>query len=133
MIKKNFLKTLKENKEPFIIYKTKKGFDLYTNFSKKIILTNENIKKFIDKITKYKKKKSNTDLFIGFFGYEVLNNLINVKLPKQKSFKFPKGIFYKPEKYLRPARKFWKAGCCCFATAASFAVVGVGKRFNLSK
>ncbi len=105
MIKKNFLKTLKENKEPFIIYKTKKGFDLYTNFSKKIILTNENIKKFIDKITKYKKKKSNTDLFIGFFGYEVLNNLINVKLPKQKSFKFPKGIFYKPEKKIQLGKK----------------------------
>ena len=42
-------------------------------------------------------KNKNTDLFIGFFGYELLNNLIGVKLPKQKSINFPKGIFYKPE------------------------------------
>ena len=34
---------------------------------------------------------------IGFFGYELLNNLIGVKLHKQKSINFPKGIFYKPE------------------------------------
>jgi para-aminobenzoate synthetase component 1 len=34
---------------------------------------------------------------IGFFGYELLNNLIGIKLPKQKSINFPKGIFYKPE------------------------------------
>ena len=26
-----------------------------------------------------------------------LNNLIGVKIPKQKGLKFPKGIFYKPE------------------------------------
>ena len=27
----------------------------------------------------------NTDLFIGFFGYELLNSLIKVKIPKQKN------------------------------------------------
>ena len=37
-------------------------------------------------------------MYIGFFGYEILNNLIGIKIPKQKSIKFPKGIFYKPEK-----------------------------------
>ena len=37
-------------------------------------------------------------MFVGFFGYEILNNLIGIKLPKQKSINFPKGIFYKPEK-----------------------------------
>ena len=36
-------------------------------------------------------------MFIGFFGYELLNNLIGVKIPKQKDINFPKGIFYKPE------------------------------------
>ena len=30
-------------------------------------------------------------------GYELLNNLIDIKLPKQKSINFPRGIFYKPE------------------------------------
>ena len=97
MIKKNYLEKLGKIKKPFIIYKTKKGFDLYTDFSQKVILTNNNINSFINKISKKKSKGRNTDLFIGFFGYEILNNLIKVKIPKQKSLNFPKGIFYKPE------------------------------------
>ena len=84
---------------PYIIYKSQKGFDLYTDFSKKIILNNKNIKSFLSK--KNKKKLKNTDLFIGFFGYELLNNLINIKVPKQKNLNFPKGIFYKPEKKIK--------------------------------
>ena len=36
-------------------------------------------------------------MYIGFFGYELLNNLIGVKIRRQKSINFPKGIFYKPE------------------------------------
>ena len=38
------------------------------------------------RLVKNKKKSKNTDLFIGFFGYELLNNLIDIKLPKQKNF-----------------------------------------------
>ena len=97
MIKQNYLININKTKKPFIIYKSKKGFDLYTNFSKKIILTNRNIKNFINKTTKLKSKKKETNLFIGFFGYEILNNLIGIKLPKQQGLNFPKGIFYKPE------------------------------------
>ena len=82
--------------KPYIIYKSKKGFDLYTDFSKKIILNNQNVASFLNK--KNKSKKRDTDLFIGFFGYELLNNLINIKVPKQKNNNFYKGIFYKPEK-----------------------------------
>ena len=97
MIKKNYLEDLNKSNKPFIIYKSDNGFDLYTNFSKKIILTNKNIEKFINKSIKLKSKNKETDLFIGFFGYEILNNLIGVKIKKQKVLKFPKGIFYKPE------------------------------------
>ena len=97
MIKKNYLEDLNKSKKPFIIYKSNKGFDLYTDFSKKIILTKNNIEKFINQSTKIKSKKKETDLFIGFFGYEILNNLIGIKVKKQKSLKFPKGVFYKPE------------------------------------
>jgi len=85
--------------DPYIIYKSKKGFDLYTNFSKKIILNKKNIHRFLNK-KKISHKSKNTDLFIGFFGYELLNNLIGVKIPKQKNINFPQGIFYKPEKKL---------------------------------
>ena len=98
MNKKNQLADIHYSGKPYIIYKSKKGFDLFTNFSKKIILNNKNIKSFLGK--KYKGKTKNTDLFIGFFGYELLNNLINIKLPKQKNINFPKGIFYKPEKII---------------------------------
>ena len=99
MNKSNQLIEIHKSGKPYIIYKSEKGFDLYTDFSKKIILNNKNIKKFL--IKKNKKKSKNTDLFIGFFGYELLNNLINIKVPKQKNLNFPKGIFYKPEKKIK--------------------------------
>ena len=105
MTKINYLKELIEIKKPFIIYKSDKGFDLYTDFSKKIILSNNNIKKFINKATQFKSKKKETDLFIGFFGYENLNNLIGVRIKKQKGLKFPKGIFYKPETKIKLKNK----------------------------
>ncbi len=99
MNKQNQLTEIHHSGKPYIIYKSQKGFDLYTDFSKKIILNNKNVESFLGK--KNKKKSKNTDLFIGFFGYELLNNLIDIKLPKQKNFNFPKGIFYKPEKRLK--------------------------------
>ena len=96
MNKQYQLKEINKSGKAYIIYKSKKGFNLYTDFSKKIILNNKNIKKFLNK--RFKNKTKKTDLFIGFFGYEILNNLIGIKIPKQKNSKFPKGIFYKPEK-----------------------------------
>ncbi len=98
MNKQNQLTEIHKSKKPYIIYKSNSGFDLFTEFSKKIILNNKNINKFLNK--KPKKNLKKTDLFIGFFGYELLNNLIGVQLPKQKKINFPKGIFYKPEKKL---------------------------------
>jgi para-aminobenzoate synthetase component 1 len=95
--KKNYLKNINNLKKPFIIYKTNRGFDLFTDFSKKIILNNQNIRQFLKQKYNTKKKYQSTDLFIGFFGYELLNNLIGVKIPQQKGINFPKGIFYKPE------------------------------------
>ena len=103
MNRSNQLTEIHQSGKPYIIYKSKKGFNLYTNFSKKIILNNKNIKSFLTK--KNKKQSTNTDLFIGFFGYELLNNLIDVKVPKQKNFNFPKGIFYKPEKKIKLSNK----------------------------
>ena len=93
----NILKEINTSGKPYVIYKTSKGFDLFTNFSKKIVLSKNNIVNFLKKNNSNKKKIKKTDLHIGFFGYEILNNLINIKLPKQKSNNFPKGIFYKPE------------------------------------
>merc|ERR1711991_253748 len=99
----NQLTEIHNSGKPYIIYKSKKGFDLYTNFSRKIILNNKNISSFLNK--KYKSKKKETDLFIGCFSYELLNNLINIKLPNQRNINFPKGIFYKPEKIIKISNK----------------------------
>ena len=103
MSKQNQLAEIHRSGKPYIIYKSNKGFDLYTNFSKKIILNNKNVNHFINK--KYRDKRKSTDLYIGFFGYELLNNLINIKVPSQKNINFPKGIFYKPEKKIRISHK----------------------------
>ena len=100
----NQLTEIHQSGKPYIIYKSQKGFNLYTDFSKKIILNNKNIKSFLSK--KNKNKLKNTDLFIGFFGYELLNNLIDIKIPKQKNLNFPKGIFYKPEKKIKLSNNF---------------------------
>ena len=97
MNKTNILNEISLLDKPYIIYRSKKGFDLYTNFSKKIILTKKNIINFLKKTNQKQKKLKKTDLHVGFFGYEILNDLIQVKIPKQKKLNFPKGIFYKPE------------------------------------
>jgi len=97
LTKLNQLKDIHNSGKSYAIYKSIKGFNLYTDFSKKITLNNKNIYKFLNKKIAIKKPKK-TDLFIGFFGYELLNNLIGIKIPKQKKINFPKGIFYKPEK-----------------------------------
>jgi len=92
-------KLYKSNKE-LIIYKVPNGYNLYTDFSKKIILTNQNIKKFLNNISK-KKYLKETDMYIGFFGYEILCNLLGLKIIKQKKLNFYKGIFYKPETLIK--------------------------------
>ena len=100
MNKTNILDQISLLDKPYIIYRSKKGFCLYTDFSKKIILTKKNITSFLKKTNQKQKKIKKTDLYVGFFGYEILNDLINVKIPKQKEINFPKGIFYKPEKII---------------------------------
>jgi len=95
-----YLEKLYNSDKPLIIYKVKNGYNLYTDFSKKIILTNKNIKKFFNLLTK-KKIKKETDLYIGFFGYEILCNLLNIKINNQKKLNFYKGIFYKPETLIK--------------------------------
>ena len=96
MKRTNQLQDINKTKKSYIIYKSSNGFDLYTNFSKKIVLNDRNVFRFLNQKMPIKRFKE-TDLFIGFFGYELLNNLIGVKVPQQRNIRFPKGIFYKPE------------------------------------
>ena len=80
------------------------GYDIYTDFSKKIILHNKNVINFLNSFKKLNYKKE-TDLYIGFFGYEILNNLLGLKIKKQKKIKFYKGVFYKPETIIKIRKK----------------------------
>ena len=95
-----YLEKLYQSDKPLIIYKVKNGYNLYTDFSKKIVLTNHNIDKFFN-IFSNKKIKKETDLYIGFFGHEILCNLLKVKIKNQKELNFYKGIFYKPETLIK--------------------------------
>ena len=95
-----YLEKLYQSDEPLIIYKAGKGYNIYTHFSKKIILTNKNIDKFFNQFNKNKYKQE-TDIMIGFFGYEILCNLIGVKVLSRKKNNFYKGIFYKPETIIK--------------------------------
>ena len=95
-----YLEKLYNSDKPLIIYKVNSGYNLYTDFSKKIILTNNNINNFFNSFSK-KKNNKETDLYIGFFGYEILCNLLNIKIKSQKKLNFYKGVFYKPETLIK--------------------------------
>ena len=82
----SYLEKLYQSNKTLIIYKVDDGYDIYTDFSKKIILNNKNIVNFLNSFEKRKYRKE-TDLYIGFFGYEILNNLLGLKLQKQKIIK----------------------------------------------
>ena len=99
-----YLEDLYQSDKPMIIYKVSGGYNIYTDFSKKIILTNKNINNFLNNFNK-SKKKSETDMFIGFFGYEILCNLLGLKIKKQKKLNFYKGMFYKPETVIKIRKK----------------------------
>ena len=52
-----FLEKLYQSDKSLIIYKVKNGYNIYTDFSKKIILNNNNIEKFLNKFNKKKNPK----------------------------------------------------------------------------
>ncbi len=91
-----YLEKLYQSDKPMIIYKFGNKYKIFTDFSKKIILNNSNINSFLGSFSN-KKYKKEQDLFIGFFGYEILCNLLNIRLKNQKKTNFYKGVFYKPE------------------------------------
>jgi para-aminobenzoate synthetase component 1 len=95
-----YLEKLYNSNKALIIYKVNDGYNLYTDFSKKIILSQKNINYFF-KFFENKKYKKETDLLIGFFGYEILCNLLNIKIKNQKKLNFYKGVFYKPETVIK--------------------------------
>ena len=99
-----YLEKLYQSNKPLIIYKVDGGYNIYTDFSKKITLNKNNIAKFLDSFSS-KKYKKETDLYVGFFGYEILCSLLNLSIKNQKKMNFYKGIFYKPETIIKIRNK----------------------------
>ena len=62
-----YLEKLYQSNKSLIIYKVEEGYDIYTDFSKKIILTNKNIKNFFNQFTGLKKKKRNRLIYWIFW------------------------------------------------------------------
>jgi para-aminobenzoate synthetase component 1 len=99
---KEYLERLFDSDKPLIIYRVKRGFDVYTDFSKKINLTKENAKNFFNKtVIKTNSHNKFFDGYVGFLSYELQCKLIGIKLPKQKSNGFRNNYFYKPETLIK--------------------------------
>ena len=75
MKKNDYLEKLYNSNKPLVIYKVRGGYDLFTDFSEKIVLSNRNINFFFKKIKNLKTKNQFSNLYIGFFGYEILCSL----------------------------------------------------------
>ena len=99
-----YLEKLYQSNKPLIIYKVDGGYNIYTDFSKKITLNKNNIAKFLRSFSS-KKYRKETDLYVGFFGYEILCSLLNLSIKNQKKMNFYKGIFYKPETLIKIRKK----------------------------
>tara|TARA_B100000579_G_scaffold157135_1_gene127883 strand:+ start:3391 stop:4599 length:1209 start_codon:yes stop_codon:yes gene_type:complete len=99
---KEYINKLYQSDKALIIYKVKNGFDIYTDLKEKIIVKNSNLKKFLNHQVKKKHSKiSDLNCYIGFLGYKILCENINVHLPKQKSNNFYPGIFYRPQTIIK--------------------------------
>ena len=99
-----YLEKLYQSDKPLIIYKEKNGYNIYTDFSKKIILNNKNINNFLNSFLK-KRYLKETDRYIGFFSYKILCGLLGIKINKQRNINFYDGIFYKPETIIKIRKK----------------------------
>jgi len=99
---KEYLEHLFDSDKSLIIYRVRGGFDVYTDFSKKINLTKKNAKFFFNKTVKIKNSHNKFfDGYIGFLSYELQCKLIDIKIPKQKSNGFCDNYFYKPETLIK--------------------------------
>ena len=59
-----YLEDLYQSDKPLIIYKVDDGYNIYTDFSKKIILNKNNIHKFFNSLEKKNTKKKQTYILV---------------------------------------------------------------------
>ena len=99
---KEYILKLYQSDKPLIIYKTEKGFNIYTDFKEKITVNKHNLKAFLNNTTKRKQSKlDDLNCYVGFFGYKILCENIKVYAPKQKSNNFYPSVFYRPQTIIK--------------------------------
>jgi len=99
---KEYLERLFDSDKPLIIYRVRNGFDVFTDFSEKINLSSKNAKLFFNKkVNKKNSKNKFFDGYIGFLNYELLCELIDVKIPKRNNNGFNYNYFYKPQTLIK--------------------------------
>ena len=109
MNNKEYLERLFDSDKSLIIYRAKEGFDVFTDFSRRLNVTTKNVKSFFNQTTRKRNSRNKFfDGYIGFLSYELLCKLINVKIPKQNSNGFRKSIFYKPQTLIKIRKKIQK-------------------------
>mgnify|MGYP005670076697 CR=1 FL=1 len=93
LTKINYLKNISNSKKSFIIYKSPNGFDLYTDFSKKVVLTNKNIEKLANN---FKDKKicalcaiGNPERFFKTLSSLGFKDFVKIALPDHKALSEP--------------------------------------------
>ena len=95
-----YLEKLYQSDEPLIIYKVEQGYNIYTHLSKKFILNKKNLNKFFIFFNK-KKYKKETDMMVGFFGYELLAFNLGLSLSANRDLEVPDGRFGRPDSLIK--------------------------------
>ncbi len=67
MNNKEYLELLYDSDKPLAIYRVDNGFDIFTDFSKKVKLTEKNAKLFFEKTVR--KKNYKNKFFDGYIGF----------------------------------------------------------------
>ena len=99
---KEYLNKIFQSNKPLIVYKTVGGYDVYTDFKERIVLNSKNLKHFLNKKTSQPKSSiKELNCYVGFFGFQLLCENINIKLPKQQNINFYPGLFYKPQTIIK--------------------------------
>ena len=90
-----YLEKLYQSDKPLIIYKVKDGYNLYTDFSKKIVLTNHNVDKFFN-IFLIKKLKKKQIFILVFLVMKSYATYLKSKLKIKKKLIFIREFFINP-------------------------------------
>ena len=121
MNNKEYLECLFSSNKPLIIYRVKNGFDVYTDFSKRIKLTKNNAKLFFEKTVK--QKNSYNKFFDGYVGFLSYDDYSCIDVTTEVTFKRLNDTII--NNYLEKQNPLDKAGS--YAIQESIGLLGITK------